>query len=417
LTARETDHFTAEHASTLQAFADLAAIAIQNAQLYNAQKQHTVELEERVLARTSELERERAQLAAILDAMGEGVFFLDNDNRIKYTNQALADLVGYSRAETDRDPVTTYASITAQIPDIETWYKAVEGTLARSQTWRGEIPLQRKDGGQFDAGITVSAVTRSDGQRIGRVELIRDISQEKELQEQKDRFIANASHELRTPLTNMRMRLYLAKKQPGTYHQHLPILEQIVERMQNLVDDLLDLSRFERGTFALMEEEVVLQDLIELVVMIQGPHAESKSIDLQINLPTTPLHILADSQRLTQVFTNLVANAINYTPEGGTIAIDTAVEHDRGQAYAVVFVKDSGVGIDPAVLAHIFEPFFRGGQSDIDGTGLGLTISKEIIDLHGGQLLVESEPGEGSTFIVKLAMLSRDQQHQTDGYS
>ncbi|NLX11133.1 MAG: PAS domain S-box protein [Chloroflexi bacterium] len=405
LDSDQPNFYSQAHVERLQAFADQAAIAIWNAQLYDTVRRHAVELEARVEERTAELEQQRAQLQAILDAMGEGVFYVDGYNQVRYINRAFARLLGYSIEEVRRRPLTIYRSAMAAVENLAAWSAEVTQTIAQGETWRGEIQLQRRDDTTFDAGATVTAVVRPDGEQIGRVELIRDISQEKALQAQKDRFIANASHELRTPITNIKMRLYLIRRQPLRLDDHLAVLDQVTERMESLVDDLLDLSRFERGVIELDRRDVVLQDLIERAVTILKPHADFKQIAFSADLPQVPLRVSGDPKRLTQVLTNLIVNAINYTPESGHIQLVLASQHDETGDYAIIRVRDSGVGISSPLLTQIFEPFFRGSEgSTIKGTGLGLTIAREIIDLHEGRIWVESQPGEGSSFNVRLAL-------------
>src|SRR5262249_51610796 len=151
-------------------------------------------------------------------------------------------------------------------------------------------------------------INNQDGQMIGSVTIIRDISQEKALQEQKSRFVANASHELRTPLTNLITRLYLLRKQPDHLLEHLDILDRVAARMRNLVEDLLDFSRFERGVIQLKLRNVDARDLINEVVQVQQQEAEKKKIDLSTYMPAEAMMIMADPERMNQAITNLVIN-------------------------------------------------------------------------------------------------------------
>lgn len=398
--------FTSEQARLLQTFADHAGIAIWNAQLYDAVRQHAANLEERVAQRTLELAQERAQLETILDAMGEGVVYLDARGDVLYTNRAFSELLGYPTRDAVQTPAAIHETAFAALSGAN-WRDEVAATLGHSEEWCGEAVLQRADGSTFDAALTIDAVLGPDGKPIGQVELIRDISQEKALREQKDRFIANASHELRTPITNMMMRLYLLRKDPASLPEHLRVLEYVTRRMEALVDDLLDISRFERGTIQLEREDTVLQDLIEHVVLVQQPHAEAKNICLAVRLSAEPLVSRVDANRLVQVLTNLITNAINYTREQGKVEVSLVPETVRGRAEAVIRVTDTGVGIPPDQVNQIFEPFFRVTHTGSKGTGLGLTISKEIVEQHGGTISVDSLYGQGSTFTIRLALSDR----------
>lgn len=396
--------FGQRHAERLQAFADQVGIALRNARLFATVQQHAAELELRVQERTEELEQRRAQLQAILDSIGEGVIY-DEKLHTRYVNRALINLTGYSPEEFTgylellRSSAYTRDEFDAIVRYI---YDAVDTT----GIWEGELRLRHKDGHEFDAALIVSQVRNTAGEIVGAVTVIRDISQQKALQQQKDRFIANASHELRTPLANLKTRLYLLRHQPEQAVRHLEILDRVVNNMSELIESLLDVSRFERGVIALNRHPVVLQDLLNEVITIQQAEAERKQIALSVSLPAVPLTAHIDPHRMAQVFTNLIVNAINYTPEGGQIAIEMACTDSAQKPRAVVRVRDSGVGIHADLLDQVFEPFFRAHEGAVTGAGLGLTIAREIVRLHGGEIWVESEPGRGSVFSVALDVLT-----------
>jgi two-component system phosphate regulon sensor histidine kinase PhoR len=172
-----------------------------------------------------------------------------------------------------------------------------------------------------------------------------------------------------------------------------------------LVDELLDVSRFEHGLINLNYEDFVLQDLIRLILRVQFPRAEEKSINLQESSPETPLSISADRLRIEQVITNLITNAISYTPENGEVAVTVTVEEQNeiGKRFAAIQVRDTGIGIPEDVLPDIFQPFFRVNDFQ-SGMGLGLSISKEIVEMHGGKITVESEINMGACFTVYLPL-------------
>jgi signal transduction histidine kinase len=138
------------------------------------------------------------------------------------------------------------------------------------------------------------------------------------------------------------------------------------------------------------------------VVAVQQAEAERKHITLTANLDPEPLSIFADPQRMAQVVTNLVNNAINYTLEGGKVRVELEPDPDEPERYVVMRVRDTGIGIRPELLSQVFEPFFRANEEVSTGTGLGLTITREIVKLHEGHIGVDSEPGKGSMFWVRL---------------
>ena len=385
-------------ADRLMAFADQAATAIRNAELFQAISRQTEELERRVAERTAQLEHERAQLRTILDSMNEGVIY-DERFEVRYINRALTELVGYKMREWKGYLELLRPESTSE-GEMRRTLDSLYDTVADGAYWSAELRLRHKDGAEFDAAVTCSPVQNAEGEVTGAVTVIRDISQEKALQAQKQRFVAYASHELRTPITNLKTRLYLMRRQPGQLDNHLEILEEVTDRMKRLVEDLLDVSRFERGVISLQPVMIDVQTLANSVAVMQAPEAERKGVAMRLDIPPGRTEIYGDPERIVQVMTNLVVNAINYTPTGGevTLAVRAATQRDR---FVTIDVRDTGVGIAPEHLQNIFQPFFRVDKR-VEGTGLGLSITQQIVELHGGTITVDSVLGAGSTFHVRL---------------
>ncbi|MDX2139454.1 MAG: ATP-binding protein [Chloroflexota bacterium] len=403
--------YTQTDAERLQAFADQAAVAINNAQMYRKVREQAVELEQRVRERTAELNEERAQLSAILDSMSEGVLYGEIANgrlHLYYANRAMARLTGYSEAEWRSDFCQIFQQqMTTE--ELDALLRQLTQSLNLRGWWKGELSLMRKDASQFLASASAAYVERPNSNSIRFVGVLRDVSQEKALAEQKARFVAHASHELRTPLTNVKTRLYLMRKQPEKLKEHMRVLEDVADRMRRLVEDLLDLSRFERGA---LELQIVEQDLCALlthVVELQRPEAEHKGLVVHSEIPDSPIMLAFDYERLTQVLTNLLTNAINYTAAGGQITVRLCLKpcENANMTCAIIKVEDTGVGIAEEHLPSVFQPFFR-VPSDVQGTGLGLSIAREIVQMHGGDIFLESTPGKGTTFTVKLPQFMRE---------
>jgi PAS domain S-box-containing protein len=357
-----------------------------------------VELEGRVAERTASLQSQQLLLQTILDSMGDGVIYSSN-GMIRYTNPALHDICGYSGTDLQDQPNTILLAEKVSADEIASF---ANSSFDSDSTWRSELSFKHKDGHMLQVALTrrrVPEIMRGLG---GEVTLVRDITTEKELAEQKARFIANASHELRTPLTNLVTRLYVMRRQPEAFETHLAVLEKISSQMASLVEDLLDIARFERGAVPLNLDRVKLQELVNEVLVAQQFEAEKKAITLKSELPPDPIFTTADPKRLTQVITNLVVNAIHYTPNDGSIVVHLQTKCVDDHWYVRLSVKDTGIGINPENLTRIFEPFFRVEETHGRGTGLGLSISKQIVTQHGGSLYVESEFGKGSTFTVDL---------------
>jgi signal transduction histidine kinase len=228
-----------------------------------------------------------------------------------------------------------------------------------------------------------------------------------ELDRLKSEFVSNVSHELRTPITNIQLYLDLLA-QPGRSDRagaYLGIMKNEARRLGRLIEDLLTLSRMERGV---LPADVELHSLDPLVGEVLAAHlvrAAAKGIDV-VHEPNPSLPVVRVSRaQMTQVFTNLISNAVAYTSAGGVIQVECDEGRIGDQRYAVVRVRNSGVPIAADDLPHVFERFYRGRnarESGEPGTGLGLAITKEIVERHFGWIAADSSEGEGTTFAVWL---------------
>ncbi len=393
--------FNKEQASVLQAFADQVAIALRNAHLYQQVTQYADDLQTQVTQRTSELELERQRISAILDSTGDGIVYTE-DATIRYVNQTVSEQTGYSVEELIDQPVLLINKGGLESHSGKTALDHLIQRVRNEGIWRGENEIQRKDGSIFYASLTVSRIGTPDSTPLRAVSTVRDISKEKILQQQQSNLVAYASHELRTPITNLKTRLYLLRRRPEHLEQHLNVLDEVTERMKRLVEDLLDISRLERGVIPLHTRPLSLNLHLQQIVDVQKPEADRKGLSLLYEESAMPIFVQADPERLAQVITNLLTNAINYTPAGGIVRL--VVEEDPAASEVAIHVQDTGIGIAPEHIAHIFQPFYR-VISHVSGTGLGLSIARQIVELHDGELSVSSTPGEGSTFTIRLALI------------
>ncbi|NJL93694.1 MAG: GAF domain-containing protein [Anaerolineae bacterium] len=380
-------YFRQTELNALALLVSQASIAIENARLFRTVQDQTVLLEGLVQARTGELDRERAQLKAILDAMGEGVIYIESFTII-YVNQALIDLSGYDTADFADVPRLLRRALASPQHTWRDFLRQMTATVDQQGHWRGELHIRRADGTTFDASVLSTRVTAPSGQQLGYVSVLHDISQDKALQAQRDRFIANASHELRTPLANFKTRLYLLHKRPQDLSKHLSVMEEVADQMTRLVQDLLDVSRFERGVIQLNREPLALPEVVMQVVEQHMPEAHARQIRLLASLPATPLEVAADRTRLVQVLTNLLFNALTYTGPGGQVRVELTAPD---ATHVLLAVEDTGIGIAPELISEVFKPFFRAVEGTTRGTGLGLTITREIVELHGGSISVQSQ--------------------------
>ncbi len=230
----------------------------------------------------------------------------------------------------------------------------------------------------------------------------------KELDRLKDQFVSSVSHELRTPITNIKLHLALLDKRgPELLDRYLPILQRETERLRRLIEDLLDLSRLLAQALPPQREEHLLDGLLAEVTAIHATRADAKGLTLRHELNPSVLEVPMDRAQMIQVFTNLIGNAVAYTPPGGYIAVTSALASDGPKAGVAVRVHNDRPVIPADELLHLFDRFYRGAaanDSGEPGTGLGLSICKEIVERHGGYMEVESREGEGTTFSVWLPL-------------
>lgn len=274
--------------------------------------------------------------------------------------------------------------------------------LQSRSSWSGELMAQHKSGREYDVYLTIAPVRNQDGETMGYVGSQRDITQSKELERLKDQFILEVSHELRTPVTNMGLYAELLERgRPERKAEYTAILRSEITHLMRMIEDILDLSRLEIGKYKKATFGPVDVNLLaDQVVAAHTPLASESGLKLTFspggNLPP----IIGEQNQLARVLTNLISNSIRYT-QSGFVKVST-YSNDTG---VYVEVQDSGMGIDPEDLPHLFERFYRGqrvSQSKISGSGLGLAIVKEIVELHDGQIYIDSVPGAGSTFRVWL---------------
>ncbi|CAG1773079.1 partial two-component system, OmpR family, phosphate regulon sensor histidine kinase PhoR, partial [uncultured bacterium] len=265
---------------------------------------------------------------------------------------------------------------------------------------------RRKDGQLYHAALTTSPLTNPAGQIVGYVGVQRDITRQKELDHLKDQFVSNVSHELRTPLTNILLHLSLLERgKPDRRDGYLRTLRRETERLRKLIEDLLDLSRLDRNVAPIELVPVDLNRLLDHLVTDRVVLAEQRGLTLTYeHTPDLPL-VLTDALKLIQVASNLMTNALNYTPAGGVITVRADQRPDGARNMVIFIVRDTGPGISAQDMPHLFERFYRGAagrQASAPGTGLGLAISQEIMDRLGGRITVESEVGRGAAFTVWL---------------
>ncbi|HOA23008.1 MAG TPA: ATP-binding protein [Aggregatilineales bacterium] len=386
--------FCPEHARPLQAFADQAAIAIQNARLYEELENYSNILEQAVREATAELVQAVDRARAVLDNSPDAILLLGEDNEISAANPAFFQMFGY-----DRQTMRTLRPVDLVAPgDAERFQQVLRAVMDEGQPGRLSLTAQRQDGSSFDADAALAPIPGREGRPGGAVCTFHDITGLKNIDRMKDAFISTAAHELRTPLTSILGFSEILLNRPmseARRERYLSTIHRQSSHLAQIIDEMLDISRLEAGEGMTLKPEPV--DMVEVVSEVLEPfYTSSPAHTIRFEPEPGVPPALGDAFRLAQVVRNLVSNAIKYSPDGGTVTVSV-----RGVDGGVeVSVADEGVGIRPEQQARIFDKFYRveAPNTAIPGTGLGLSIAKLIVEAHGGTIQVQSEFGVGSTF-------------------
>lgn len=357
------------------------------------------------------------QLAAIVVSSDDAIISKSLDGSIQSWNAAAERLFGYPAAQA----VGRHVAFLIPTDRLAEEDEILARLRAGERIDHLETVRLRSDGQPVPVSLTVSPVRDEAGRSVGVATIVRDISKEKEAEartygllselreadRRKDEFLATLAHELRGPLAPLRNMLEVVKCAGGDdrTRQAYATMDRQLGQMTRLIDDLLDLSRISRGKVQLRRERVELASVVSQAVEACRALAASAGHDLAVTLPPEPLSLHADPVRLAQVFGNLLHNACKYTDPGGRITLTA----ERQGSDVVVRVKDSGVGIPPDQLASIFEMFTQVDESlerSQGGLGIGLSLVKRLVELHGGSVEAYSEGrGRGSEFVVRLPLL------------
>ena len=353
------------------------------------------------------LAAERDRLSAILANVGDAVFVMNQKGKIEFVNSAWERLNGFGFLEA----VGKTPKIIKSGHHPREFYDQMWDAILRGEPWSGEVVNRRKDGSTYEAVVTVQSVMDASKQVINLVGVEHDISALKEVDRLKSQFVSDVSHELRTPLTNIRLYLDLMETTDDRVKsaRYLQTLTRESERLANLIDDLLSLSRLEAGATPFNPEALDIGELLAALVEDRRSLAGSRGLELTIEAEPQLPKANVDRRLLGQVFTNLLTNAMHYTPAGGRIKVRTQSRSLSDQLWVTAEIEDSGMGIAPEEQPLIFSRFYRGRAGEASGesgTGLGLAICKEIADLHSGRISVESTGfnGRGSKFTVWLPL-------------
>jgi PAS domain S-box-containing protein len=396
------DYFSPEDVHFFTALAGFVSLAIARTNLYQRLRDQSDRLAEEVIARTAELQSERDRTLTILESAGESIILTDIEGVVLYANQAAEQQSGYSQAELLGQNVRLLESgLTPKKSYDEMWQ-----ALQRGQKWSGEVVNRRKDGSLYDVSLTISPIFNSQQQVVNFVSIQADITRLKEVERLKTKFVTNVSHELRTPLTNIKTYVTLLERgRDESRQRYLEILHHETNRLTQLIQDLLDLSRLDTETAPDPEASCDIRQSILDYTDLFAARAEVRRVGLRAHVPPGLPWAGVEARHMGQLLTNLIGNALNYTPAGGSVLVQARYVAGPTEPQLLVQVIDTGQGIAPEDMAHLFNRFYRGQQaqeSGAPGTGLGLAICYEIVKRYNGRLEVESELGVGSTFSVWL---------------
>jgi PAS domain S-box-containing protein len=380
--------FSSDDRLVLSSFGDQAAIAVRNATLYQR------------------LAEEKDRLNAIIEHSADGVLIVDADCRVETINRKLAEITGWEPEEAVGHPCSKVLSLrNAQGNDVCAQACPLR-SLSENDTFLAEGDIIRADGQRTAVSITYSPLYDQDGELAHIVGSVHDVSRFREAQEMKSMFISVISHELKTPVALIKgyantLRREDARWDAATVRESLTIIEEESDRLDRLINDLLQASRIQAGPLKLETGDVSIPRLAGKLADRFRVHAGKH--DLRLDFPADFPPLLADEERLQQVFSNLVNNAIKYSPEGSTVTVGGRPLGDQAEFW----VTDQGIGISPDDQARLFEPFYRvesGLGRRTQGVGLGLYLCRAIVEAHGGRIWVQSELGHGSTFRFTLPL-------------
>lgn len=392
--SRHRRQFSPEDQELLMAIGHQIGIAIANAQLIE------------------DAERRQATLHSVMNSLVDGLILVDGSKRmgrqgrITYMNPCAEEildlpayvLLGRTIEAMEREIAARVEQPELMMAQLQAAVAAVEDTPAI------EIPLVEPTARTLQARFF--PIHDAEGGYLGMGMLVRDITLEKELEQIKSRLLSTVSHELRTPLASIKGFATTLLRQDVEWDEEsrrefLSIIDEESDRLSELIGNLLDMSRIEAGELPVEPEPTNLRPMIEDTAaafkMMAGEHR------LEVDLPPDLPLVMADPRRTRQVLRNLVENAVKYSPDGAEILISAR----PGPGELQVSVADKGIGIDAEHREHIFDRFYQvdgASTRKVGGSGLGLSISKAIVEAHGGAIWVDSQPGEGSTFHFTLPL-------------
>jgi PAS domain S-box-containing protein len=378
--------FSSNDRALLQSFADQAAIAVQNARLY------------------TQINSEKQRMDALLDSAADGMLILAPNHVIERCNPALARMLGRAvkdvRAKKHEEIIhwtNRVAGPTLEQAESGGW------PLTPNATLYVEGDIERSNGIPLPVGITYAPLISPGGTLLNIIATVRDITRFREAEEIKSTFISVISHELKTPVALIKGYVSTLRREDAVWDRSvvddsLAVIEEEADRLTELIENLLDASRLQAGALKINLCDVSVDMLAER--MAERFRTQTDQHKIVVDFPPGFPIVMADENRLEQVFSNLISNSIKYSAQGGEIRITGQVRPDQ----IIVCVSDQGPGIAPEDVPHVFDRFYRSSNAKrtTKGAGLGLFLARAVIEAHGGRIWVDPRPGDGARICFSL---------------
>ncbi|MBW1980658.1 MAG: response regulator [Deltaproteobacteria bacterium] len=384
--------------------ADHLVLLVKRALEKQALEREARRLQEERARNLYDLAMEQSRSRTIVACMADGVLVTNRNLEVVLHNPAAMRLLGFT-------PPATPTAMLSHFIDDEQLTEALR-LLLQEQQQEDEYIVQELERAQTHLRALSGLVYGPEREVLGTVTVFHDITSLKELDEMKSRFVQQVSHELRSPLAAIKQQhsVILEGMAGELTAKQRELLQRGHDKIQGLLDminELLDVARIESGHAVQQQIPLQLNGIIKETCTLLAERAREQGVEIELSLPEEMPMVQADERCMEEVFINLVANAINYSPEGGKVSL-SAVDHGE---YLELRLTDTGIGIAPEELPKIFDKFYRVKHPktrQVIGTGLGLAIVKGIIEAHRGSIEVESTPGQGTTFRIMLPTISGD---------
>lgn len=373
---------------------------------YGGLEQKVREKTRELTLKVEEIEQAKAKDEALLESIGEGMIATDREGKIMMMNKQAEEMIGESLSEVSGkvlNDVITLQDDKGKIIDKNK--DPLQSVLATGRSTATSVYYASKAKPRFPVALTISPVV-SEGKIIGAIEIFRDMTKEKEIDQMKNEFVSTVSHELRTPLAIIKEFVSLvldgvSGEVNEKQRKFLTTAKNNIDRLARIINDLLDISKIEAGKIVLNRSFVDVKAVIEDVLETYRGHFEGKKVSLHSSFDKKLPKVFVDKDKLIQIITNLIGNAAKFTPENGLVVVTTI---HKGQEMEFS-VADTGTGIARENLSKVFgkfEQFGRAAGGGAKGTGLGLAISKGLVEMHGGKMWIDSEFGKGTKFTFTL---------------